>query len=76
MTDPTGLRLKAVQRLIPQQTQRQDSLMDQLEDVRIAANLLGRYDAADWLKRAAKLVTPREATPDPVPDDTPGERGS
>lgn len=30
-------------------TQRQDSLLDQLKDLRILANEYGMYDAADWL---------------------------
>jgi hypothetical protein len=34
---------------IPRQTQRQDSLSDQLADLRLVANRLGMYDAADWL---------------------------
>ena len=31
--------------------QRQDSLLDQLRDLRILANENGMYDAADWLGR-------------------------
>lgn len=36
---------------IPQQTQRQDSLTNQLIDLRIAAVRLGLYDADDWIQR-------------------------
>jgi hypothetical protein len=35
---------------IPQQPQVQYSLRDQLEQLRLAANKLGLYDAADYLK--------------------------
>lgn len=35
---------------IPQQPQVQYSLMEQLEQLRLAANKLGLYDAADYLK--------------------------
>ena len=35
--------------MIPQQPQRQDSLTNQLADLRIAAVRLGLYDAADYL---------------------------
>lgn len=37
--------------LMPQKPQRQDSLADQLRDVRILANRYGCYDAADWIGR-------------------------
>lgn len=33
----------------PQRTQRQDSLLDQLEDLHRVAVRFGMYDAADWL---------------------------
>ena len=36
---------------IPQQPQRQDSLASQLADLRIAANKLGLYDAADFIRK-------------------------
>lgn len=35
---------------VSQLPQRQDSLTDQLVDLRVAANKLGLYDAADLLK--------------------------
>ncbi|MFK3607875.1 hypothetical protein PVE_R2G0562 [Pseudomonas veronii 1YdBTEX2] len=35
---------------IPQQPQRQDGILDQLHDLRVAANKLGLYDAADLLR--------------------------
>lgn len=35
---------------IPQQPQVQYSLMEQLEQLRLVANKLGLYDAADYLK--------------------------
>ena len=35
---------------IPQLPQRQDSLKEQLKDLRIYANKLGMYDACDFLK--------------------------
>lgn len=35
--------------IIAQQPQRQDSLDAQLADLKHAANLLGCYDAADWI---------------------------
>lgn len=37
-------------KLIPQQSQRQDSVIDQLKDLRLFANKLGMYDAADYLQ--------------------------
>lgn len=36
---------------IPQQPQRQDSLLDQLQDLRVAARRLGCYDADDYLRQ-------------------------
>jgi hypothetical protein len=36
------------------QPQRQDSLDDQLRDVQAAANRMGCYDAADWIKAGLK----------------------
>ena len=36
---------------IPQQPQRQDSLASQLADLRVAANRLGLYDAADFIAK-------------------------
>jgi len=36
---------------IQQQPQRQDSLASQLADLRIAANRLGLYDAADFIAK-------------------------
>lgn len=41
-------------RQIPQCRQRQDSLDDQLKDLHQAANRLGCYDAADYLKQVIK----------------------
>lgn len=35
---------------IPLQSQRQDSVADQLADLARVANRLGMYDAADWIK--------------------------
>jgi hypothetical protein len=40
---------------IPRQTQRQDSLQDQLRDLHIIAARLGCYDAADWLWKHGDL---------------------
>lgn len=37
---------------IPQQPQRQDSLVDQLKDLHIVAARLGMYDAADFIWKA------------------------
>ena len=40
-----------LKKMIPfQLPQRQDSLMDQLYDLKFIANRLGMYDAADYLK--------------------------
>lgn len=36
--------------MIPQQPQRQDSLVEQLRTLHIVANRIGCYDAADFLK--------------------------
>lgn len=36
---------------IQQQPQRQDSLASQLADLRVAANRLGLYDAADFIAK-------------------------
>lgn len=49
--------------LISQQPQRQDSLTAQLEDLRAVANLLGCYDAADWIA-AYGLGQPKSPTPE------------
>jgi len=38
---------------IPQCTQSQESLQDQLIELHLAATRLGLYDAADWLRRTA-----------------------
>lgn len=46
--------LKRVLESIPQQTQRQDSAADQLEDLRVFANRLGLYDAADAIRDLLK----------------------
>lgn len=46
--------LKRVLESIPQQTQRQDSAADQLEDLRVLANRLGLYDAADAIRDLLK----------------------
>lgn len=40
---------------IKQQPQRQDSLVAQLETVVVAANRLGCYDAADWIRKQARM---------------------
>lgn len=40
--------------MIEQQPQRQDSLDDQLRDVKAMANRMGCYDAADWIERAMR----------------------
>lgn len=42
--------LTAVLRQIEPRTQRQDSTLDQLADLRLFANRLGMYDAADFLR--------------------------
>lgn len=42
--------VKLVTDKIPQQAQRQDALNDQLRDLRVVANRLGMYDAADFLR--------------------------
>ena len=36
--------------MMPKLPQRQDSVIDQLRDLRIAANRLGMYDAADVIR--------------------------
>jgi len=41
---------------IPELPQRQDSLVDQLEDLIAVANRLGMYDAADWVKTRLKTT--------------------
>lgn len=41
---------------IPQQPQRQDSVMEQLADLRVAANKLGLHDAADAIRQAFPSV--------------------
>jgi len=45
-----------VRQRIPQQAQRQDSLLDQLKDLHAVAARLGMYDAADTLWKV--LVDP------------------
>ena len=45
----------SVLKQIPQQTQSQSSLFDQLTVLTLAANKLGLYDAADFLTRHSKL---------------------
>lgn len=40
---------------IPPMPQRQDSLINQLEDLRRVAIRLGMYDAADWMARRYPL---------------------
>jgi hypothetical protein len=54
----------ALVRALPRQSQRQDSLNDQLEDLRLVASRLGMYDAADWLVShiVSNLPNPQEAT--------------
>ena len=39
---------------IPKLTQRQDSLLDQLQDLILVANRLGMYDAADLVMEFTK----------------------
>jgi len=39
-----------IKSILAQQPQRQDSLMDQLQDLRMVANRCGMYDAADYLR--------------------------
>ena len=41
---------KAIEAM-PKQDQRQDSLMDQLEDLSLVAVRLGMYDASDYLRK-------------------------
>lgn len=52
----------AAHELIPQQPQRQDSLLDQLEELHIAATRLGMYDAADWLWKTMEDVINRKSS--------------
>lgn len=52
---PVGRQVPSPERtpihlLIPQQPQRQDSVEDQLRDLAVAANKLGMYDAADFIR--------------------------
>jgi hypothetical protein len=46
--------LKDLVALVPQQPQRQDSTNDQLRDLRVMANRLGMYDAADLIRNILK----------------------
>lgn len=46
---------------IVQQTQRQDSLTEQLADLITVATLLGMYDAADWITN--QIATPTRKEP-------------
>lgn len=41
---------------IPQQTQRQDSVYEQVKDLHGWAVRLGMYDAADWMQQRARWV--------------------
>lgn len=41
---------------IPELPQRQDSLIDQLEDLVATATRLGMYDAADWVNGHLKTT--------------------
>ena len=50
VTESIHKTVKLVLDTIPQQTQRQDSTDDQLKDLRIVANRLGMYDAADIIR--------------------------
>jgi len=43
--------LEVINRQLDQQPQRQDSLAAQLCDLRVAANRLGLYDAADFIAK-------------------------
>ena len=43
--------LEVINRQLDQQPQRQDSLAAQLYDLRVAANRLGLYDAADFIAK-------------------------
>ncbi len=42
---------------IPTQLQRQDAVLDQLQDLRCVANRLGMYDAADALSQIYKMTS-------------------
>jgi len=48
--NPKQESLKEVLHQLPQKHQRQDSLNDQLFDLRFVANRLGMYDAADYIR--------------------------
>jgi hypothetical protein len=50
VTESIHKTVKLVLDTIPQQTQRQDSTDDQLKDLRVVANRLGMYDAADIIR--------------------------
>lgn len=50
-TEVLDAKLVDLLRTIPQLSQRQDSLHDQLKDLRVIANRLGQYDAADALSK-------------------------
>jgi hypothetical protein len=52
--DRAGSRCRAAIDQIEQVPQRQDSLEDQLHDMARAANRLGCYDAADWIRQNFK----------------------
>ena len=49
MSNPHTLEL--INKQLAQQPQRQDSLAAQLYDLRVAANRLGLYDAADFITK-------------------------
>ena len=49
MSNPHNLEL--INKQLAQQPQRQDSLASQLYDLRVAANRLGLYDAAEFITK-------------------------
>lgn len=50
ITESIHKTVKLVLDTTPQQIQRQDSTDDQLKDLRVVANRLGMYDAADIIR--------------------------
>lgn len=56
-----GMRCRAAIDQLAQLPQRQDALEDQVRDVIVAANKLGCYDAADWIR--TRLTSVRRLPP-------------
>ena len=51
VVDERGDAMRKILNVLPAPPQRQDSVADQLADLRVIANRLGLYDAADAIQR-------------------------